>query len=427
VRIEVVERGRRRLAEQEALILNGAESFWQLAAAGYFSVRRTGPHVEEIVGGKYVGRAVDADNELVVVEKAHGAVRALVGAATGAELRIERAPSPETEFDIVSRHLMTEFTRAANAYVSERRVPRYVYKEAAGPTLGGSIDLPRTMRLHASGRPNHFAFSEGHVVRDEPLDRVVLAALNELDGAGRSLGLDDDTLYLSRTLAAALEEVRDEAFIATATEEHLAAADTVERDDRTGDLDRDLARLASIALMHRGFEPDRVATGTVPRAWFIDLETLFESAIRAAAGQLLPGWTVDRGEEFDRLMFTGGEDHSRVNPDVVIYGPAGAAAVGDAKYKSLRIGLGERDDPEEGSVARHRKEGRPDLYQLLAHAASLRAPAAFLAYVSDADFSMRRLGHSATGCATWVAELRPTHLKDDLATLLSAMGLVSSP
>src|SRR5262249_14512287 len=156
------------------------------------------------------------------------------------------------------------------------RVPRYEYKEASGPTLGGTVDLPRTMRLHASGRPNHFAFNEGRVVRDEPLDRVVLAALNELDFAGPSLGLDDDTLYWSRTLAGAVDEVRDEAFVAMATTDHLAVAEAVERDSRTAELDRDLARLASIALMHRGFEPDRVATGTVPRAWFIDLETLFE-------------------------------------------------------------------------------------------------------------------------------------------------------
>jgi len=426
MRIEVTERGRRQLTEQEGLALGRSESLWSLASAGYFSVRRTGRTTEEIVGHRYVGRAVSGDDELVITEKVRGALRALVGAATGAELHIEEASSPLTEFDVVSRHLMTEFTRVANKYVSERRVPRYDYRDASGPLLGGSIDIARTIRLHASGRPQDFAFSEGRVVRDSPLDRLVLGALTELDAAAPFLELDAETLYLSRTLAGALEEIRDEQFLQTTTADHLEAAYSIERDEANLPADRDLARLASIALLHQGFELDAALTGTVPRAWFVDLETLFESAVRTTLSSLLPEFAVDRGEEFERRMFTDGLNRSRANPDVVIHTAAGPMAVGDAKYKSLRLGLADNEDDGDVGGPQRKKAGRPDLYQVLVHAAAVGATTAFLVYASDATYDTRRLGISATGCTTWITEVRPSHLKADLATFV-AEALASQP
>ena len=268
VTVSVTERRRRALTPEQRAAISSSDGFWDIAEAGYVSYRRAGHAVHEVVGHKYVGRAVVGNLEIRVDEKAKGTVLALVQAATGAELRLQQADSPATDFDVVSRHLMHEFVSAAGSYIAHRRAARYEYSPATGPVLAGSLDLSRTIAQQAAGRLGQFAYTEGRVVRDEPLDRVVLAALDELDRAALALKLDDETIYQARWLAGALEEVRDYDYLSTARAEFLDLADRVEQGRETESVDADLARLAAVALLHRGFEPDMPSEGTVPRAWF---------------------------------------------------------------------------------------------------------------------------------------------------------------
>lgn len=421
--IRIRERTRRMLSDAERAAIDNEDRFWALVDAGYVSLRRLGKRDYEIGGHKYVGRAIAGDLELEVAEKADGAVRALVGAATGAEIRMEDLSAPAADFDEVSRHLIREFVHAAAAYVADRRQPRYQYVAAAGPVLGGVLDVTRTALLHASGRQQLFAYTSGRVIRDSLLDRVVLAALFEVDASAGALNLDAQTLYNARWLAGSLDEVRDAAFFSLNEAEHLANANDVDRAPDIHPFDRDLARLAAVTLLHRGFAPDDVLEQVIPRAWFIDLETLFEQAVRATLRVVLPTYAVDRGESFERRMFVGGSDHSRTNPDLVIVCGSDVAAVGDVKYKSLREAV-----PDAGGAdtdeRRRKKEGRPDLYQVLVHASSLEADKAFLLFVSDDVYACRYLGRAATGSDTWAAQVRPGHLRDDLNRFTAEIGLV---
>ncbi|MBI5309503.1 MAG: hypothetical protein HZB14_00520 [Actinobacteria bacterium] len=419
-----MERHRRQLDVKEWQAIEAAEGFWRLSDAGYVSYRRAGTDRFEIVGHKYVGRARVGGIEIQVREKVPGTLLSLIGAATGAELRIEKAESPATEFDVVSRHLLTEFTRAAGRYVSDRRVARYRYRRASGSVLAGRLDMPATMRLHAAGRLGIFAYREGAVVRDEPLDRLVLAGLDELDRAARVLRLDPSTVYDARWLAGALSEVRDQAFVTSSAATFLSLGDDIERDSSMLSDDVDLARLAAVALLHRGFEPNLPGHSDVPRAWFLDLETLFEQAVRETLRELLKSHEVDRGESYGRRMFTGGSDASRTNPDIVVHREGVVRAAGDVKYKSLTAALGELSDNEKAATQRPKKEGRPDLYQMLVHAASLDTDRAFLVYAGDGAYSSRYLGRSATGCRTWTAQVRPTHLTEDLARFIEECELI---
>ena len=421
--VTVPERRSRPISAEQYAALHAAPGFWKLEESGYVSLRaKSGGGV--LTGHKYVGRAVAGDVELEVVEKASGTLAALVSAATGAEVRIERADSPATAFDVVSRKLVDEFVGAAGRYIADRRVPSYAYRDSHGPTLGGTLDLARTIELHAAGFTESFAYVEGRVVRDEPIDRLVLAALDEVDRAGSSLGLGRQTLYDARWLAGALHEVRDERYLVTSRDHHLAVAETIETDRATPGGDVDLARLAAVTLLHQGFGPTAPRTGdNVPRAWFLDLETLFEQAVREALRRLLaPGLELDRGDTYDRRLFFGGSDASKTNPDVVAHRRGIVHAVGDVKYKTLRAGMSgvEEDDPV---PAKRKKEGRPDLYQVLVHAAALGTDRAFLVYVSDDVFHCRYLGRAATGCRTWTAQVRPKHLSSDLTALVSEVGL----
>lgn len=419
----MTERRRRSLDAEERRAIECADGFWRLGDAGYVSYRRSGTDRFEIVGHKYVGRALVGDIEVQVREKVPGTLLSLIGAATGAELRIEVADSPATEFDVVSRQLLAEFTRAAGRYIADRRVARYQYRHDTGPVLAGALDMPATMRLHATGRLGVFAYRQGAVVRDEPLDRLVLAGLDELDRAATALQLGPNTVYDARWLAGALDEVRDQDFLASSRAAFLAIGDDIERDPAALVEDVDLARLAAVALLHRGFEPDLPGQGEVPRAWFIDLETLFEQAVRETLRELLDSHDVDRGESYARRMFTGGSDASRTNPDIVVHRRGAVRAAGDVKYKSLATALGELPDDEEAPTKRTMKEGRPDLYQVLVHAASLNTDHAFLIYAGEDAYASRYLGRSATGCHTWTTQVRPTHLAQDLARFVGDFGL----
>jgi hypothetical protein len=420
--ISVIERRRRTLTVPEHEALEQSEGFWLLVDSGYVSYRRTGVGRHEIVGHKYVGRAKVGDVEIQVREKVPGALRALVRAATGGELRVELADSAATDFDAVSRCLMDEFTRSAGRYVAERRRPRYDYRSASGPLLAGSLDMAATIRLHASGRPGMFAYRQGRVVRDDPLDRLVLAGLDELDRNGAALGLERTTLYDARSLAGALEEVRDQRFVATTPSSFLLSSDAIERDPATLAEDADLARLATVALLHRGFNLEGVTVDRVPRAWFIDLEALFEQAVRSTLRDLLVDHEVDRGDVYARRMFIGGSDTSRTYPDVVVHRAGKVSSTGDVKYKTLTSSSSPQSVGGGSPTSRRVKEGRPDLYQLLVHAASLDSTHSFLVYPGE-RYVCRYLGRSATGCRTWTAQVRPVHLVDDLVRFANEAAL----
>lgn len=412
----------------EWLLLDNSVGFWRLVEAGYVSVRRAGPSRYEIAGHKYVGRALLDDIELRVEEKVSGTLLSLAAAATGTELRIVEEEAPATAFDHVSRLLMRQFTLAAEGYVAHRRKPRYEYRPRHGPVLSGALDMPGTMRLHATGRLGHFAFSQGRVVCDEPLDRLVLAGLESLERAAEALRLDDETLYGARWLAGALAEVRDTRFLLTGEESFLGVADDIESAPDQMPADVDLARLSVVALLHRGFAPNMPSDGEVPRAWFVDLETLFESAVRTTLRRLLGAVVVDRGEGFSRRMFRGGSDSSLTHPDLVVHRAGHVLAAGDVKYKALPSSLGDGEDErdEDESPRRSVEHGRPDLYQVLVHAASLGAARAFLVYAGE-SYACAYPGIAATGAATWTAMVRPHELRADLAALAAEIGLLGPP
>jgi hypothetical protein len=403
--ISVPERGQRPLAPGEWRLLSESDAFWRLVDQGYFGVGRLSPGNYELQGKKYVGHATFDGIELRCSEKVDGTVISLVGAATGSDIHILIEDSPASEFDDVSRHLMVAFVEAASTYIATRRKARFRYRAATGPMLAGSLDMSRTILLHASGRLGIFAFDRCEAVRDEPLDRLVLAGLDELHRSGNALGLDPDLLFQARWQAGALDEVRDEEYVRTPRPHFLAIADEMERSSEL-DEDVDLARLAAIVLLHRGFGLDP-RIDLAPRTWFIDLETLFEKAVRRTLGELLDPIAVDKGEPFQRRLFPTGADTARTNPDLVVHDHGQVLSVGDVKYKSI--------------AAEGKKEGRPDIYQVLVHAASLDANHAFLIYPSDQGTTSRKLGRSATGCETWIVQVRPHHLVEDLILALDEL------
>jgi 5-methylcytosine-specific restriction endonuclease McrBC regulatory subunit McrC len=172
---------------------------------------------------------------------------------------------------------------------------------------------------------------------------------------------------------------------------------------------RDVMSLASVLLSHESFELADQRPSRVPRSWFLNLETLYEDALRRQMSAVIPDFLIERGAETGPRIFTGTAQFG-ADPDVVIRRRSGdVQAIGDAKYK---------DWPGRGTAAKL----HADLYQLLAHASAFHAPAAFLAFAHD-RFEGRHLGVSTTGCDTWMFAVDVRNINRDAMQICSELGL----
>ena len=138
----------------------------------------------------------------------------------------------------------------------------------------------------------------------------------------------------------------------------------------------------------------------MPRTWFLNLENLFEAAVRnVLAGLCDHGVKVYRGGEAPQAIFNKENKEYRANPDIVIASSAEEPHVGDVKYKSF-----------DGSAA------SGDVYQLLVHAEAFGAKSAFLIFPGE-SYSVRKLGASRGGIDTAFFSIRVQHLREDLAAV----------
>jgi 5-methylcytosine-specific restriction endonuclease McrBC regulatory subunit McrC len=217
-------------------------------------------------------------------------------------------------------------------------------------------------------------------------------------------------------LAGALTEVRDQSFLRTARSKFTDTATELEIDPQAHGDEVDLARLATVILLQRGFDLESGGPNT-PRAWFIDLETLFERAVRHTLKGLLAPFEVDKGASVNRRIFFPGADEGLANPDLVVRQGRRVHAVGDVKYKSL--------DETEGNDSK--RQSRADLYQLLVHASALGSTKAFLVYPAEDRYLARHHGDAATGADTWTFAVRPQSLVDDLEAVVDHLVIRELP
>ena len=176
----------------------------------------------------------------------------------------------------------------------------------------------------------------------------------------------------------------------------------------TDKVEADMLALAAILLSHESFEHDSTHLGIAPRSWFLNLETLFERAVRetlkAAFGS---EGTVSSGRAFPLPIFPPKSDLFRANPDLVLrrHGE-NRAFVGDVKYKQW------------GSVP-----SASDVYQLLIHAAAFESKVAFLVFPFD-SFIARILGDAVTGTCVKFYGLNVMELDIHIGQLLGDLGIV---
>lgn len=409
LRIEIPERGR---SDDVPPVVwsqvSGDAAFWRLVDSRRIKVSQTGRNRVRLEGTSYVGRALVGGVRIEVVEKIEGALASLLKFATHDAFRVDRVEGPVTELGELTSLLVRQFLQAVRRYASEGREFRYSKRAMVGGLAGGRMDLIKTIALRARGMRHLIAYDKVVIDRRIPLNRVVLAALREVEHLAPLINLSGGDLATARGLSVLFDDCRDTEVVFGRREDKASAARRLAGEPAHA-RHRDMLMLAGVILSHAGFEKSDALPGTLPRAWFLNLETLFETAVRRVMQDLLrPGAQVAKAPEPKPPIFE--RRKLPANPDLVVTSAAGVLAVGDVKYKDV------------AGARWAKKIKRGDLYQLLMHAAAYKAPTCFLIYPHD-RFMAYDFGMSATGCRTWAFTVDLRNLPDGVSKAATAVGL----
>jgi hypothetical protein len=240
-----------------------------------------------------------------------------------------------------------------------------------------------------------------------PYNRVLLAALVEVGRLAQGFPVSGPDLAKARGLALLFSDCRDTRIVFGTRSVNVALAERLVESGLPARR-KDPMMLAAIILAHESFEGTSGLPSAVPRSWFLNLETLFETAVRLTLRALMgdmfslePIGTRAPGIfEMERREF-------RAHPDFVMSHHGRVSAVGDAKYKPWAG----------GALA-------SDLYQLLVHSAAFGSSTCFLVFPNE-SFEYRGLGQAVTGATTWLFGLRLNNLKSDLQHAIELMGALT--
>jgi len=353
----------------------------------------------------FVGRAVCGDVLLELHEKVEGALAALLQHAAHDAFRVEPVSSPVSELGPLMTLLIRQFTSAVAAYASERREFVYVRERRFGSLAGGRLDITRTIRLRARGLRHLLAFEKAGIAHNTPVNKSILAALREVDRLSCLIDIPHADVARARGLAMLFTDCRDTEVV-FGRREILAHRVQMLLTTRLASPIKDILALSGVLLSHESFEHAAGQEPSVPRSWFLNLETLFETAVRAVLSTICrPACRVFKAGGDAPRIFEHELSQFKAYPDVVIAAGRVVRAVGDVKYKAWS-GTAEQ----------------ADLYQLLVHAAAFHGERSFLVFPHH-DYGVRPLGPSATGTPTWLFAVDIKSLQRDLARALDDMGV----
>jgi 5-methylcytosine-specific restriction endonuclease McrBC regulatory subunit McrC len=406
--IRVPERGNTDVSSTAWKELSRSPRFWSLVERRIVSVEQLPAGCVRLCGGCYVGRSSVSDEVVLELhEKVPGSLASLLRFASGADFRVEHIPGPSSDLGSLIALLVAHFVEAVRQYAARGRQFRYEQEPMKGSLVGGRLDVTRTIGLWARGLRHLAAFEKNVVSFDLPINRTVLAALREVERIGRLISLPRDVVARVRAMAMLFDDCRNAEVLFGTRAEAARRADAL-ASAASDKVTADMLALAAILLSHESFEHDSTHVGTAPRSWFLNLETLFERAVRetmkAAFGS---EGTVSSGRAAPLPIFPPRSDLFSANPDLVLrrHGVS-RAFVGDVKYKQW------------GGVP-----SASDVYQLLVHAAAFESKIAFLVFPFD-GFDARVLGNAVTGACVKLYGLDVRELDIHIGRLLGDLGIV---
>lgn len=385
--------------------LSAESEFWALVENGVLTVSQPRRGGMRLGGTRYVGVAHIAGIDLEISEKTAGTVRALMTFASARAFRVTRVASPETELGDLTAILVHQFVAALRKYVSRGRENVFDTQGSVSPFIRGRLNVVRTLQLAARGLGHLVASERSYVNYRRPKNIVLLAALREIEAINKAIVIEREDMASARSLAMLFSDCRTTEVVFGRRQTWVARAEELLEASRDSE-SKDLLGLAGILLAHRGFEHDAVRSGSVPRAWFLNLEELFEIAVRRVMSELVASpRSVQKGGDCRRHVFAGVKEKFRASPDIVIGSAQACDVIADVKHKEWT-----------GSGA------HSDVYQLLVHAAAYDASQCCLIYPSN-SYRWSELGHSVVGPIVDLFAVDVRCLDTDLSRILRELGI----
>jgi 5-methylcytosine-specific restriction endonuclease McrBC regulatory subunit McrC len=382
--------------------LSGSARMSHLVQAGILSLLRSKEVPYGVRASCYVGHAVLEDGtRLEVREKSVGALAALLRWSLPGNLRSAPVPSQVGAAAAPFMEIFAvRFLALLGYYVRHGRVKAYLPFLRSSSTPRGKIDIAQTLRLLQRGHRGRIVCKQQLLSADVPINRLLRLGIEAIEQLFASDRGAQEALAEARMYAPLFQDVdtrelqlRGYAFRAEAFSRAMRSTQMTE------DLQGALA-YARAMVLHLGIWPEAESTPTVPRSFFLNLETLFEDAVRQVLAELLTPKTVTKGARLNIPFFEQMPGRYVADPDVVFRGTDGAAIVADCKYKEL-----------------DRFPDHSDVYQLFSHCSALRAKVGVLIYPGE---SYRRfiLGDTNSGISMRAVCVRITNLREDLGILL---------
>jgi len=277
--LRVPEQGTAAISPQEWTELAASPAFWNLVDRGVVSVEPSSARVV-LRGACYVGRARVSENIVLELhEKVPGSLASLLRFASGGDFKLAKVPAPASTLGPLIVVLIAQFVAVVRQYVSKGREFRYDSMPMRGALIGGRLDATQTILLRARGYRHLAAFRKNVLTFEHPVNQTVMEALREVEVIQKLIQLPAEVLEQLRAIAIVFQDCRG-----TVTSGGLRS-DAVRRADKLATASSEQSRsdmlsLAAIILSHESFEADGIGARSAPRSWFLNLETMFERAVR---------------------------------------------------------------------------------------------------------------------------------------------------
>lgn len=391
--IELVERGpATRLDFKSTRALIGHGSWSGLVAGGIVEPisQSDGLHLR---ADRFVGFARLGDIELRIRERHAGSLVKLLELASNVRLKLAPAASGVSDQKVIVHALVVEFVELVRTYVAHGREKVYTTVLGHGPTGRGQLDLVRTARARAQGQP-WLEWARPELSAVTPLNALVARALHAADLVCQQVTQDSKLQVELRSLAGVFQD-NALAYSLSTAEDLLAQA---ERNRAPPGLPELAATIVQASSAGGGGHDARVS-------WFVNLETLFEKAVRTQLARVVPSAKVAKGGTYKPALhlFSGPPKRLPMYPDIVVSHTI-ETVVGDVKYKRW-------DSTPSAS----------DLYQMSCYVQAHGGTRGFLVYPGS---RLRvPLGKTPWGSSVQVFLVDPMNLEADLAWLAAAMDL----
>lgn len=394
--MKLVERTTSNVPPQQFRSAEHSESFWSLVDAGVASLVRSRAAPFGIRVGPLVGEAILEDGtHLTIEEKVPGTLLALLRWSLPDDIRVAEAPSGAGAESPVLAAYASHFLAHLAEYLRYGQLKEYRARDEESPRPRGALDLRSTARMRSRGIRGLVAVRRPELTADNLPNQLLSLASRAIEPLAQSAGWDRRIPVRARSLSVALATSDTYDVERSTIDRRYLLFDEALRDPRvSGDLYGALA-FARALVLHLGAWSGSL-TGTVPRSFFLSLETLFEEAVRQVLCKLYPEHQVSKGAALKEPLFADLPERYVADPDIVMSDGGIVRLVADVKYKDIELA-----------------PAHSDVYQLVAHCSAFGCNKGMLIYPGDAP-TIGPLGETRSSVRIFWGRARPNALEEDM-------------